>query len=89
MKYSAQNLLTVENLFTKLGYTIRYEQGMFAAGTCLVKGNPVVLLNKTLKKESKMQVLIEILVPILNQNPNIAWTEEERIEINKILKQTK
>ncbi|NJL13037.1 MAG: hypothetical protein HC913_08605 [Microscillaceae bacterium] len=58
---NASTLRHLENIFSQSGYAIRYEKGNFRSGYCLLKNEPVVVINKYYPLEGKIGSLIEIL----------------------------
>ena len=46
---------------TRLGVSIRWEQGQFQGGHCIVDGEEVVILNKRHPAEVQLAVLTEVL----------------------------
>lgn len=64
MKYTKSTLDKLETIFGELNYQIRYEQGNFRPGACLVNGTQVIVVNKHFTHEGKINSLIEILKAI-------------------------
>lgn len=60
-KYTKYLLQKLEDLFRELGYHIRYERGTFQSGYCIVDQQKVVVINKFLDTESRINCLLEIL----------------------------
>lgn len=54
-------LQELENIFEKLGITIRYEKGNFVGGLCRIKEDKIVILNKKLHIKKKIMLLAEEL----------------------------
>lgn len=51
----------LQELLRGLGYTVRYEQGNFRGGYCLVNDEKVVLINKFFPLEGKINTLLEVI----------------------------
>jgi rRNA maturation protein Rpf1 len=51
----------LELLLTIIGYKLRYEKGNFKTGTCLIEHNKMVVVNKFLNLEGKINALIELI----------------------------
>ena len=54
-------LQELENIFSKLGITIRYERGNFVGGLCRLKEDKIVILNKKLPVKKKILLLSQEL----------------------------
>ena len=65
MKYTQHNLDKVEKIAEECGYVIRYERGTFQSGYCILQEKKVVVLNKFLPTEGRINTLIDLL-PQLN-----------------------
>ncbi|MEO6288667.1 MAG: hypothetical protein ABIO76_02030 [Ginsengibacter sp.] len=65
MKYNAATLKKLENIFDESGYIIRYERGSFQSGYCILEERKVVVLNKFLTTEGRVNTLID-LIPLVN-----------------------
>jgi hypothetical protein len=64
LKASKTNLQKIENLFTDLGYTVRYEKGNFTAGQAIVMKNRVVVINKFFDTLGRQNALLDIFATI-------------------------
>lgn len=60
-KYTKYLLQKLEGLFTDLDYTIRYERGTFQSGYCVVEQQKIVVINRFLDTEARINCLLEIL----------------------------
>src|SRR5690606_7610134 len=60
-KYTANTLKKLELLFDEMRYTVRYEKGNFNSGYCLLEDKRVVVINKFLNVEGRINALVEIL----------------------------
>jgi hypothetical protein len=65
IKYTKSNLKKLEDLYSELEYTIRYEKGNFNSGYCLVEHKKVVVINKFYDTEGRINVLLDILSTLL------------------------
>ena len=63
---------------------IRYERGNFQSGWCLLEAKRVVVLNKFLDVEGRINTLID-LIPQININYDRLTIESQRLfdEVNK------
>jgi len=51
----------LENVFNALGYSVRYEKGNFRSGSCFILDSHVVVINKFLTSEQKVEALTAII----------------------------
>jgi hypothetical protein len=65
MKYTQSTLDKLEDILSESGYVVRYERGTFQSGWCLLEARKVVVLNKFLNTEGRINTLMEI-IPQLN-----------------------
>ena len=61
MKYNQTTLNKLEKLLEEAGYVIRYERGSFQSGYCILEEKKVVVLNKFLNTEGRINTLIDLL----------------------------
>jgi hypothetical protein len=61
IKYTKYLLEKIEQLFSELGYTIRYERGSFQSGYCIVHQQKIAVVNKFFDVEARINTLLEIL----------------------------
>jgi hypothetical protein len=69
MKYTQQVLNNIEKILNEAEYVVRYERGNFQSGYCVLEDRKVVVLNKFLQTEGRINTLID-LVPTLNIVPD-------------------
>jgi hypothetical protein len=68
MKYIQSTLDKMEKILDDSGYIVRYERGTFQSGYCILEQKKVVVLNKFLAVEGRINTLVDIL-PQLNIHP--------------------
>lgn len=68
MKYTQHTLDKLEELLAELHYVVRYERGNFLSGYCILEEKKVVVLNKFLQMEGRINTLIDI-IPRLSVDP--------------------
>ncbi len=73
MKYTQSTLDKLEAIPEEAGYVLRYERGTFQSGYCILEEKKVVVLNKFLQTEGRINTLLD-LIPQLDIN-NEALTE--------------
>jgi hypothetical protein len=61
MRYTATTLKKIEDVFQELGYALRYEKGSFQSGYCLVENKKMVVINRFLDTEARINALSDIL----------------------------
>lgn len=65
MKYTQSTLDKLQDILGESEYVIRYERGNFQSGWCLLEAKKIVVLNKFLNVEGRINTLTE-LIPQLN-----------------------
>lgn len=61
MKYTQTTLDKAEKILEEAGYVVRYERGTFQSGYCILEQRKVVVLNKFLQTEGRINTLLEII----------------------------
>jgi len=61
MKFTQSNLGKLEDILGESGYTTRYERGTFQSGWCLLEQKRIVVLNKFLDTEGRINTLLELI----------------------------
>lgn len=61
MKYTQGTLDKLADILGETGYTVRYERGTFQSGWCLLEARRIVVLNKFLSVEGRINTLMEII----------------------------
>lgn len=64
VKYTHKFQQSLEDLYKRIGYVVRYEKGNFKSGYCILKSHNVVVINKYFTTEGKINCLIDILKQI-------------------------
>jgi hypothetical protein len=78
MKYTQITLDKLEKIVQEAGYVIRYERGTFQSGYCILEQKKVVVLNKFLQTESRINTLID-LIPQLDIKPEFLTEESKKL----------
>ena len=76
LRLNAPTLAKVEKMVEEAGYVLRYERGTFQSGYCILESKKVVVLNKFLQVEGRINTLMDLL-PALQLDPQ-ALTPESR-----------
>lgn len=61
MKATQHNLDKLTAIVHEADYTLRYERGTFQSGWCLLESKRVIVLNKFLDVEGRINTLLEII----------------------------
>ena len=61
MKYTQTTINKIEGLIEEAGYIVRYERGSFQSGFCILEDRKVVVLNKFLQLEGRINTLIDLI----------------------------
>lgn len=83
MKYTQTTLDKIERVLDEMEYVIRYERGTFQSGYCILEQKKVVVLNKFLQLEGRINTLVDI-IPQLTFNPEFL-TPEARKTYDEVL----
>jgi hypothetical protein len=78
MKFTQNTLDKIERIIEEGGYIIRYERGTFQSGYCILQAKKVVVLNKFLQTEGRINTLID-LMPLLNINIDDITHESQKL----------
>ena len=69
LKFTPAFLEKLEKIISEAGYILRYERGTFQSGFCILESKKVVVLNKFLQTEGRINTLIDLL-SVLNIEPD-------------------
>lgn len=61
MKYTQHTLNKLEDILGESNYVVRYERGTFQSGWCLLEAKKIVVLNKFLNVEGRINTLLELI----------------------------
>ena len=78
MKFTQNTLDKVEKIAQESGYVMRYERGYFQSGYCILQEKKVVVLNKFLPTEGRINTLIDLL-PQLNINFDALTLDSQKL----------
>lgn len=76
MKYNQATLNKIEKILEENQYIVRYERGTFQSGYCILEAKKVVVLNKFLTVEGRINTLIDLL-PKININVDLLTHESQ------------
>jgi hypothetical protein len=78
MKYTQTTLDKIEKILDEAEYVLRYERGTFQSGYCILEQRKVVVLNKFLVVEGRINTLIDI-IPQLSIMPEFFTPETRKV----------
>ncbi len=78
MKFNQSTLDKLEDVLSQAEYKMRYERGTFQSGWCLLEDKRVVVLNKFLDTEGRINTLLD-LIPQLNINYEKLTLESQKL----------
>jgi hypothetical protein len=78
LKYNQSTLNKLEKILDEAGYIVRYERGSFQSGYCILEDKKVVVLNKFLIPEGRINTLIDI-IPSLTINYDDLTHESQKL----------
>ncbi len=78
MKYTQTTLDKLEAVVEDSGYVLRYERGNFQSGYCILESKKVVVLNKFLQIEGRINTMLD-LIPQLEINQELLTEESKKL----------
>lgn len=78
MKYTQTTLDKLETVVEEAGYVLRYEKGTFQSGYCILEQKKVVVLNKFMQTEGRINTMIE-LIPQLDIDTELLSEESKKM----------
>ena len=78
MKYTQTTLDKLETVVEEAGYVLRYERGTFQSGYCILEDKKVVVLNKFLQLEGRINTMVD-LIPQLSINTELLSEESKKV----------
>ncbi len=61
MKYTQATINKLEQILDEASYIVRYERGTFQSGYCILEQKKVVVLNKFLQLEGRINTMLDII----------------------------
>lgn len=83
MKYNQSTLDKLEKILDEGNYVVRYERGSFQSGYCILEEKKVVVLNKFLPLEGRINTLME-LIPELTIDADTLTPESKKLYLEVI-----
>lgn len=78
MKYRLPALSKIEKMLEEAHYVIRYERGSFQSGYCILEDRQVIVLNKFLQTEGRINTLTALL-PLLKIEAGLLSPDSQKI----------
>jgi hypothetical protein len=78
MRYNQATLHRMEKILDEASYILRYERGTFQSGYCILEQKRVVVLNKFLDTEGRINTLLE-LIPQLQITYELLTTDAQKM----------
>ena len=78
MKYTQHTLEKIEKVVSEADYVLRYERGTFQSGYCILEDRKVVVLNKFLQLEGRINTLTD-LIPQLKIDPETLTPDSRKM----------
>jgi hypothetical protein len=78
LKYNQSTLNKLEKILEEAGYIVRYERGSFQSGYCILEHKKVVVLNKFLIQEGRINTLMD-LIPSLIINYDLLTQDSQKL----------
>jgi hypothetical protein len=85
MKLNQTTLQKLEKVLSEAGYIVRYERGTFQSGYCILEDKKVVVLNKFLSMEGRINTLTD-LIPQVQINIDLLTRDSQQLylEVQKM-----
>jgi hypothetical protein len=78
MKYNPATLSKLERILGEAEYVVRYERGNFQSGYCVLEARRIIVLNKFLNVEGRINTLLD-LIPQLSINFDTLTYESQKL----------
>ena len=78
MKYTQTTLDKLEKILEDASYVVRYERGTFQSGYCILEEKKVVVLNKFLQLEGRINTLLDI-IPQLSVSMDLLHPDSQKL----------
>lgn len=78
MKYTQTTLDKLETIVEEAGYVLRYERGTFQSGYCILEQKKVVVLNRFLQMEGRINTMLD-LIPQLEIKAQLLSEESQKV----------
>ncbi len=93
MKLNQATLDKLEDILGESDFVVRYERGNFQSGWCLLESKRIVVLNKFLNLEARINTLLE-LIPVLDiqfdkltHASQVLYNEVKKLMVSEVKKE--
>jgi hypothetical protein len=86
MKFTQSYLDKLQDILSQSGFAVRYERGTFQSGWCLLEQKRIVVLNKFLDTEGRINTLLD-LIPQVNIDFDKLTHESQKL-FQEVVKKT-
>lgn len=86
MKYNQATLKKLEAILEECGYILRYERGSFQSGYCILEEKKIVVLNKFLNIEGRINTVSD-LISSLDINADYLTKDSQKLYFELARKQ--
>ena len=83
MKYTQPYLDKLQNILHESEYTLRYERGTFQSGWCVLEQKKVVVVNKFLDVEGRINTLLELIPQLKIDYDKLTLESQKLFELVK------
>ena len=80
MKITQSTLDKLEAILSESQYIVRYERGNFQSGWCLLEFKKIVVLNKFLNIEARINTLLELIPQLANEFDKLTHDSQKLYE---------
>ncbi|WP_298296445.1 hypothetical protein [Hydrotalea sp.] len=87
MKLTQSTLDKLSDILGQSDYVVRYERGTFQSGWCLLQSKKVVVLNKYLDMEGRINTLLDLIPQVAIDYDKL--THESQLLYDEIVKKAK
>lgn len=80
IKFTPSTLEKIERVISEAGYILRYERGTFQSGYCILESKKVVVLNKFLQTEGRINTLIDLMSVLMIESDHLSAESKKMYE---------
>lgn len=80
IRFTPSTLEKIERVISEAGYILRYERGTFQSGYCILESKKVVVLNKFLQTEGRINTLIDLMSVLMIEADHLSAESKKMYE---------
>lgn len=80
IRFTPSTLEKIERVISEAGYILRYERGTFQSGYCILESKKVVVLNKFLQTEGRINTLIDLMSVLMIESDHLSAESKKMYE---------